>query len=166
MQLALRTGVGRRFVVDLDSGHTRVELGKALTVIRVLGLRLDVLSSPVTVVDTADGTVSFTAVTPPKGRPFFVPARLWSVGTDRATAIVALPRCVCWSGGEAWFDLSDERDRQVAYRILLTEAPLDAVVESFGGRLLSETWDHMLVPPAVREAWQPAIDDYRGTRAA
>ncbi len=165
-QLALRAGVGRRFVVDLESGHPRAELGKALTVMRVLGLRLDVLSSPVAVVDTKDGTVSFTAVTRPSGRPFFVPARLWTLDPGRATATVTLPYSVYWSGGDASFDLSDERDRQLAYRILLTEAPPDVMVGFLDGGLLSEMWDRVLLPPDVREAWQPVIDDYRGTRAA
>ncbi len=40
------------------------------------------------------------------------------------------------------------------------------MVEFLDGGLLSEMWDQVLLPSDVREAWQPVIDDYRGTRAA
>ncbi len=38
--LALATGVGRRFIIDLEAGKPSCELGKALLVAETLGLRL------------------------------------------------------------------------------------------------------------------------------
>lgn len=38
--LAHRAGVGRRFVVDVESGHPRAELGKALALLEVLDVYL------------------------------------------------------------------------------------------------------------------------------
>ncbi|MBK8463886.1 MAG: helix-turn-helix transcriptional regulator [Nigerium sp.] len=38
-QLADLAGVGRRFIVDLESGHPRAELAKTLDVLRVLDVR-------------------------------------------------------------------------------------------------------------------------------
>jgi transcriptional regulator with XRE-family HTH domain len=38
-QLALVTGVGRRFLVDLEAGKTSCQLGRSLVVAQALGLR-------------------------------------------------------------------------------------------------------------------------------
>jgi transcriptional regulator with XRE-family HTH domain len=45
-QLALVTGVGRRFLIDLEAGKPSCQLGRSLVVAEALGLRLtDLLSS-------------------------------------------------------------------------------------------------------------------------
>ena len=45
-QLALATGVGRRFLIDLEAGKTTCQLGLSLVVAQALGLRTaDVLNS-------------------------------------------------------------------------------------------------------------------------
>ncbi len=38
--LALASGVGRRFIIDLEDGKASVQLGKALLVAEALGLRI------------------------------------------------------------------------------------------------------------------------------
>jgi transcriptional regulator with XRE-family HTH domain len=38
-QLALVTGVGRRFLIDLEAGKTSCQLGRSLVVAQALGLR-------------------------------------------------------------------------------------------------------------------------------
>jgi transcriptional regulator with XRE-family HTH domain len=45
-QLALATGVGRRFLIDLEAGKPSCQLGRSLLVAEPLGLRLaDILAS-------------------------------------------------------------------------------------------------------------------------
>lgn len=39
-ELAARSGTGRRFVADIESGHPRAETGKVLAVLTALGLEL------------------------------------------------------------------------------------------------------------------------------
>jgi len=39
-QLALTAGTGLRFIIDLESGKPTCELGKALTVLNTLGIRM------------------------------------------------------------------------------------------------------------------------------
>lgn len=39
-QLALATGVGRRFIIDLEAGKPTCQLGKALQVAEAVGLRI------------------------------------------------------------------------------------------------------------------------------
>ncbi len=45
LALAKRAGVGRRFVVDLESGHPRAELGKVLAVLDALDIHALALPS-------------------------------------------------------------------------------------------------------------------------
>src|SRR5258705_1879828 len=40
-QLALATGVGRRFLIDLEAGKPTCQLGRSLMVAEALGLRLE-----------------------------------------------------------------------------------------------------------------------------
>ena len=45
-QLALATGVGRRFLIDLEAGKPSCQLGRSLLVAEALGLRpVDILAS-------------------------------------------------------------------------------------------------------------------------
>ena len=44
-QLALATGVGRRFVIELEAGKPSCQLGRSLLVAKALGLDLAVLAS-------------------------------------------------------------------------------------------------------------------------
>ena len=43
-QLALATGVGRRFVIDLEAGKPSCQLGRSLLVAKALGLDLAILA--------------------------------------------------------------------------------------------------------------------------
>jgi transcriptional regulator with XRE-family HTH domain len=45
-QLALATGVGRRFLIELEAGKTSCQLGRSLLVAEVLGLRTADLQAP------------------------------------------------------------------------------------------------------------------------
>jgi y4mF family transcriptional regulator len=56
-QLALATGVGRRFVIDLEAGKPSCQLGRSLLVAKALGLDLAILASdacPATVPELPD----------------------------------------------------------------------------------------------------------------
>ena len=44
-QLALATGVGRRFVIDLEAGKPSCQLGRSLLVAKAVGLDLAILAS-------------------------------------------------------------------------------------------------------------------------
>jgi HTH-type transcriptional regulator/antitoxin HipB len=44
-QLATRAGVGRRFVVEVESGHMRAELGKVLSILEALDIHAVALPS-------------------------------------------------------------------------------------------------------------------------
>jgi y4mF family transcriptional regulator len=40
-QLAMTSGTGLRFIIDLEKGKPTCQLGKALDIVRVLGLKLE-----------------------------------------------------------------------------------------------------------------------------
>jgi len=42
--LALTSGTGMRFISDLENGKPTCQLGKTLTVLKTLGLRLDIFA--------------------------------------------------------------------------------------------------------------------------
>ena len=44
-ELALTSGTGKRFISDLENGKPTCQIGKTLTVIKTLGLRLTLSSS-------------------------------------------------------------------------------------------------------------------------
>jgi y4mF family transcriptional regulator len=41
--LAMTSGTGLRFIIDLEKGKPTCQLGKALEIVRVLGLNLEIL---------------------------------------------------------------------------------------------------------------------------
>jgi HTH-type transcriptional regulator / antitoxin HipB len=45
--LALTSGTGMRFIIDLEKGKPTCEIGKALTVINTLGIRMTLTPPPV-----------------------------------------------------------------------------------------------------------------------
>jgi HTH-type transcriptional regulator/antitoxin HipB len=51
--LALTSGTGLRFVIDLERGKETCEIGKALTVLQTLGIRL-ALTPPTTTTTTKE----------------------------------------------------------------------------------------------------------------
>jgi len=44
--LALTSGTGLRFIIDLEKGKPTCQIGKALTVLNTLGVKLDVTPPP------------------------------------------------------------------------------------------------------------------------
>ena len=45
--LALTSGTGLRFVIDLEKGKETCEIGKALTILHTLGIKMTLTPSPV-----------------------------------------------------------------------------------------------------------------------
>ena len=42
--LALTSGTGLRFIIDLEKGKPTCQIGKALTVMQTLGIKLDIIA--------------------------------------------------------------------------------------------------------------------------
>jgi HTH-type transcriptional regulator/antitoxin HipB len=47
--LALTSGTGLRFIIDLEKGKETCELGKTLTILHTLGIRMELVPPPMSV---------------------------------------------------------------------------------------------------------------------
>jgi len=69
-QLALATGVGRRFLIELEAGKSSCQLGRSLLVAEALGLRAgDILASARSQSSTAELPELPEEVEEPDGQP-------------------------------------------------------------------------------------------------
>ncbi|HEU5373322.1 MAG TPA: hypothetical protein VFU51_13110 [Gaiellaceae bacterium] len=64
-----------------------------------------------------------------------------------------------WSGPPVTYDLDDRGDRVRVYEQVLREGTEDDVRFYVEEDHLLELWDELVLPPAVREAWRPWIED-------
>jgi hypothetical protein len=91
-----------------------------------------------------------------RGRPVLVAADLRML-RGPATGTVTLPLSLHWSGDDAAarFDLDDPRQRPALYATVLREAGEPGDLEAWlNGDLLAGLWPQLVLPKAVREAWE------------
>lgn len=89
-----------------------------------------------------------------RGRVAFVADVLWRIETGAAIGRVELPLHLEWSRNNRKVELWDRQRRLRAYETILREGrPID--VERFvDGALLVDAWDDLVLPIALRAAWQ------------
>jgi hypothetical protein len=100
----------------------------------------------------------------PAARPVCVPADLDEGSAAKAHGRIQLPLHIRWSGPPVTYDLDDRADRARVYEQVLregTEADVRFYVDEYH---LLELWDELVLPPPVREAWAPWIEDHRRAR--
>jgi hypothetical protein len=107
---------------------------------------------------TADPHVSFAEVKRRRGRPVFVPDRLWRLSIEKALATVELSIALNWSKPGSRFGLRDRNERARCYEIVLQEGMPADLLQLIDGALLIDLWDELVLPSEVRAAWQLAID--------
>ena len=94
----------------------------------------------------------------PRGRSIWVPDRLPRLPVAAALASVRLPLHLNWSDPGRTFRLVDRRDRARVYEVLLREGGPDDIRAYVDGVLLVDLWHELVLPVAVRVAWQPLVD--------
>lgn len=95
----------------------------------------------------------------PAARPVAVPAALSAASALKAHGRIQLPLHIRWSGPPVTYDLDDRADRARVYEQVLREGTEDDVRFYVDEDHLLELWDELVLPPAVREAWAPWIED-------
>jgi hypothetical protein len=100
----------------------------------------------------------------PAVRPVAVPADLDDGLAPKAHGRVQLPLHIRWSGPPVTYDLDDRADRARVYEQVLREGTEDDVRFYVAEDHLLELWDELVLPPAVRDAWAPWIEDHRRSR--
>ena len=94
-------------------------------------------------------------------KTFSCPSVLPHLEPGRAVARVELPLHLSWSGRRE-FTLSDRKDRERVYEIVLTEGLPEDIESIVDGGLLVDLWDDLYLRKDIRRAWQPLIDKARG----
>src|SRR3954447_22153966 len=90
----------------------------------------------------------------PASRPVAVPGDFDDPAHERASGVVGLPTHIRWSGPSITYDLNDRADRARVYEQVLREGTADDVRFYVDPGQLRELWDELVLPPAVRRAWE------------
>lgn len=144
--LAQMSGTSRPTLSAYEHGRTSPTLVTAARVLAAAGFEL-----------TIAPRVEFREVAVDRGRAIVVPTALPRLPLRQATGTVELPIHLNWSDRGRRFDLSDRRDRERVYEIVLREGGPDDVLTYIDGALLVDLWNDLVLPPAVRSAWQRVV---------
>ena len=146
-ELAVRAGTSRPTLSAYEHGRKAPTADTLERVVAAAGARLEVV--PV---------VAWREVAVGRGRSCWVPNRLWRLPTDRAFADVQLPLELEWSASGRRYALRDRRSRARLYEVVLREGSPTDLIRWVDGALLVDLWAEMVLPRAVREAWEPVLD--------
>ena len=108
---------------------------------------------------SAEPRVHFVEHARRRGRPVFVPDRLWRLSLTDAFATVVLPRSLNWSRPGAIYVLRERRARARCYEVVVREGMPDDLRAYVDGALLVDLWSELVLPRELRALWQPLIDD-------
>lgn len=92
-----------------------------------------------------------------RGRPILVPDKLPRLPLGDAFAVVELPLHLNWSDRGRRFDLRNRRQRARVYELVLREGRPADVLSYLDGALLIDLWNELVLPVAVRAAWNGVV---------
>jgi transcriptional regulator with XRE-family HTH domain len=153
--LAKLAGTSRPTLSAYEHGRKSPTLETAARIIGEAGFELSL--SP---------RIEFHEAAVDRGRPILVPNRLPHLPLEDAFAVLELPLHLNWSDRGRRFDLRDRRQRARVYELVLREGgPLD-VLTYLDGALLIDLWKELVLPVAVRAAWNAVVNSQGKKRAA
>lgn len=144
--LARGAGTSRPTLSAYEQGRKSPTLDTAQRILAAAGFEL-----------TIAPMVEFREVARERGRPIQVPTVLPRRPLEQALATVELPLHLNWSDRGRRFDLRDRRQRARVYEVVLREGGPADVLDYIDGALLVDLWGELVLPPAVREAWNSVI---------
>ena len=144
VELSERSGVARPNIAAYEAGRREPLFHGALKLLEAAGADV-VVEAPV----TWSWTEGY--------RPYAVPSRLWRLAPAEALGSFDAGVHLWWSGPPRRFDLAVRQSRLRAYEVVLREgAPAD-IEQVVDGVLLCEAWVELVLPPALRAAWDHLI---------
>jgi transcriptional regulator with XRE-family HTH domain len=150
-ELARRSSTSRPTLSAYEHGRVSPTLETLERILAAAGHRLDVIRLP-----------RWTEVPAGRGRLARVPDELPRLDLPEALARIELPLHVDWSSRDRIVDLSKRSQRLRAYEAILREGRRQDIERFIDGALLVEAWDDLVLPRALRAAWQAVIDQARG----
>jgi DNA-binding XRE family transcriptional regulator len=145
-QLASRAGTSRPTLSAYEHGRKSPTVATFARLLSEAGWEL-----------AAQPHVSFAEQQSRSGRPTWVPDRLPRLEVVRALALVELPLHLNWPAPGRVFDLGSRADRARVYEIVLQEGRPADILAYVDGALLADLWDDLVLPRAVRSAWDPVV---------
>jgi transcriptional regulator with XRE-family HTH domain len=144
--LAERAGTSRPTLSAYEHGRKVPSVDTLQRLLSELGYLLSVEQS-----------VVWTQYPTGRGRSAWVASTLWRLPVSAALATVALPLYLDRSVPGRSHDLRDRRQRARLYEIALREAEPVELLAYVDGVLLVDLWADLVVPRAVRQAWDPVV---------
>lgn len=145
-ELATRSRTSRPTISAYEHGRKSPSLGTAARIVGAAGFDLGL-----------QPRIAFMEHPAGPGRAIVVPTALPRLPIDDALATVELPIHLNWAQPGRRFDLRDRRQRARAYEIVLREGSGDDVLRYIDGALLTDLWDELVLPAAVRSAWADIV---------
>lgn len=146
--LAERAQTSRPTLSAYEHGRVSPTLDTAERILAAAGYRL-----------TTTPVLRWRDVDTGRGRTAAVPDALPELPTRDALRTLDLPLHLDWSRPARRVRLADRRERARAYEVVLREgtpADIESIVD---GAMLVDLWADLVLPRALRAAWQPLIDD-------
>ncbi len=145
-ELALRAATSRTTLSAYEHDRKSPTLATAARVLAACGFALAVTRQ-----------VTFREVRAGRGRTVHVPNVLPRLPVELAMARVVLPLHLNWSQPGAPVNLAVRRERARAYEVVLREGRADDIEQYIDGALLLDLWDELVLPQAIRAAWEPVV---------
>jgi transcriptional regulator with XRE-family HTH domain len=154
LELARRAGTSRPTLSAYERGRKAPTADTLERLLAATGFRLD-----------AQPIVTWRPVDGGRGRSYWIPDRLWRLPVETTFADVELPIELNWTTPGRIFRTRDRRERARLYEILLREGDPNHIEGWVDGALLVDGWNELVLPRALRQAWQPVLDAERSTPA-
>ncbi len=148
-ELATRAGTSRPTVSAYEHGRKVPTLDTAVRLLQAADHDLELVPR----ITFTDHSV--------RARLLAVPSSLPRLPLEAAFAKVELPLHLSWSSPSRSFDLSDRNDRARVYETVLREGVAQDVLTYIDGALLVDLWPDLVLPKAVRAAWDPVVNARR-----
>ncbi|NUS07131.1 MAG: helix-turn-helix transcriptional regulator [Nonomuraea sp.] len=139
--LASMSGTSRTTLSAYEHGRKSPTLETAGRILDAAGFRL-----------ALEPKVEFAARSA-DGRSFHVPSHLWRLPVAAALGVLRFDDRV--------FDLADRDQRRAAYAALLCDGGPEELLGHVDGALLVELWEELALPPPVRAAWSPLVEEIK-----
>lgn len=144
--LARAAGTSRPTLSAYEHGRKSPTLETAARLVGEAGFELSVTPR-----------VEFVEIGSDRGRPIWVPTVLPRLPLEEALATVALPLHLNCSDPGRRFVLRDRRERARVYEIVLREGGSADLLTYVDGALLVDLWEELVLPAAVRAAWNGVV---------
>jgi transcriptional regulator with XRE-family HTH domain len=151
-ELAERAGTSRPTLSAYEHGRKTPTVDTMSRLLAAAGARIEL--APL---------ISWRQVPLAHGRVGWVPSALWRLPVTAALAEVVLPLELNWSGSGRTYRLRDRRERSRLYEVVLREGQPADLERYLDGALLVDVWQDLVLPRALRAAWQGVIDSAVGT---